>query len=77
MQARGLENVGNTCFLNAGLQVLLHLEPFVEALLLDEPSLSNGSLQRSARLYHRLFAAHPDALQPTEHIATLRRRIPR
>lgn len=85
MQARGLENAGNTCFLNASLQVLLHLPPFVEELRLNQPPLINGSLERSAKLLRHLFSADQAPLEsgqmspvePTEHVKTLLRRIPR
>lgn len=40
----GLKNLGNTCYLNSFLQILLHCPYFIEALKKEKDSQSNFSL---------------------------------
>lgn len=59
LQGAGLENLGNTCFINAILQCFTHTLPLVQALRsFDHPRPCDGKLLVLGLLYVKLVICY-------------------
>ena len=75
----GLENLGNTCYLNAVVQCLCRLPMFNQGIVNFQPRI-HGDLQiysQMSGLLSLLTSSHSDFETPATFVATVRNRFPR
>ena len=63
------------CFLNAVLQALLHIQPFIRLLVRVRPS-PNEALTATRHLLYEVYSENVAPLVPTAHLNCLSSRLP-